>query len=42
MDVSLLREDEDESRELDWYVLESNAEHFKIQILFGPEDLISE
>ena len=42
MDVSLHRDDlNEEGEKLDWYVMESTSELIKIQILFDPEDLIS-
>ena len=41
VEVVLIREDR-EDKWLDWYVLESTKDYFRIQINFDPEDLISE
>ena len=40
IEIIMQRQDEDD-KILDWYVLESNAENFKVQIQFDQEDLIS-
>ena len=31
-----------DDKKINWSIIESNSEHFKIQIEFEPEDLVSE
>ena len=38
----MIRSDLQEDKILDWYVIESSEELFKVQILFNQEDLVSD